>query len=815
MRLTLRTLLAYLDNTLDAQDAEVLKSKLAESGFATQMVQRIRSLLTQPDLPAPSPLARGPVEDANVICEYLDSTLPVEQVAEVERVCLDSDPHLAEAAACHQILTMVLENPASVPVVLRDRIYQIPGEQKGPESTTGSFSALAIPEPVDSFDAPSNQDLSSEMPPAPPLQPVRPVGVGDSGVMDAPARLRQRELADDQAARKEPAIAGVRPVNPQSDSTVYGGQIRSSRIMPWLVTLGLTAVLLYAMSQIFQPLIDLGKTADSNNATQQGSSSNNQDSGAGVDGEVNAEELGAEEVDPEQQTGGEGQAPDADVGVSNDSDLGGSEGDKESTETPAAEAGTPRSSNDDAANRSDVDADKPEMQQDDDAGDSTASTKPIEPASSDPSPVITPTPVPQPPEAGKPASEEMEQESPDVNDSRSPSFAKVISENTLLAGKTGDQWQRLEKDAEVAAQQPLVVAPGFHAELAIPDAEITLVGAASVMLLSDKADGLAVRLTSGKMLVSAPNPESAEESEPAKETETPEESEPAEEAEPVVQIQLGDEECTLRLSGPDTVVAVEVAHTRGPGLDPVLPENRVAVRRLIAINGSVTVDVGGVSIVIEANNQWTQVGESEPSLKPLDVLPDWATKTVSDADVLALTARENLLALLDDAASLEIGLRELLGFRRSEVADLAARTLLGLGKSDVYFGGAGVLSDPTQRAYWPQHYDALLSRVNSGAEAALEVQEAIEKMDAAAEVQLFRMLTGYTDEQLASGSDLQLLENLDSSNMSVRVLAFENLRRITGVTFNYRAEQDSKARREQYMKKWRVRQRKGEIRWKE
>ena len=124
MRLTLRTLLAYLDNTLDPQDAELLKNKLAESGFATQMVQRIRGLLTQADLPAPSPLARGPVEEANVICEYLDSTLPVEQVAEVERACLDSDPHLAEAAACHQILTMVLENPASVPVVLRDRIYQ-------------------------------------------------------------------------------------------------------------------------------------------------------------------------------------------------------------------------------------------------------------------------------------------------------------------------------------------------------------------------------------------------------------------------------------------------------------------------------------------------------------------------------------------------------------------------------------------------------------------------------------------------------------------------------------------------------------------
>ena len=142
MRLTLRTLLAYLDNTLDSQDSEILKNKLAESGFATQLVQRIRELQKRSDLSAPSPLARGPVEDANVICEYLDSTLPVEQVAEVERACLDSDPHLAEAAACHQILTMVLDNPANVTVVLRDRIYQLPGEQRGGNEHGGSFPHL-------------------------------------------------------------------------------------------------------------------------------------------------------------------------------------------------------------------------------------------------------------------------------------------------------------------------------------------------------------------------------------------------------------------------------------------------------------------------------------------------------------------------------------------------------------------------------------------------------------------------------------------------------------------------------------------------
>ncbi len=803
MRLTLRTLLAYLDNTLDPQDAELLKSKLAESGFATQMVQRIRGLLTQADLPAPSPLARGPVEEANVICEYLDSTLPVEQVAEVERACLDSDPHLAEAAACHQILTMVLENPASVPVVLRDRIYQLPGEQRSIGNKIGSFSALAIPEPVNSFDAPSSQILSSEVPPPPPQEPVRPVGVGDSGVMAAPARLRQRELADDQAAKNGPAIAGAQPVNPQSRSSIYGGQIRSSRITPWLVTLGLTSVLLYALTQIFQPLIDSGKTAGIENSTEQPSPLANEDADAAGNGDANNGELKAE-----PNSGSNVTKNDVDDGEPSGSGSGESGVDNESIETPAAEAEQATASGNDAKASGDANVGKPEMHESEAVDDSTSPAAPVEDSASVPSPAVATPPAsrppePQPPEPKPPgvvtpSLEEMEQESPDKNGNPASLLAKVISDGTLLAVETEGQWQRLGKDAEVEVQQPLVVAPGFRAKLVIPDAEITLVGPCSAMLLPDDAGGLGMRLTSGRMLVSAKPPEPS--------ADTPD---------PSVQIQLGKEKCRLQLASPDTIAAIQLTHTREVGRDPLLPENHLAIRRLVAVNGGVTAEIGGLSISIESGNQWSQVGGGEPSLEPLDTVPDWATEVVPNADVLATTARQNLLAILDDATSLEIGLRELLAFRRSEVADLAARTLLVLGKSDVYFGGAGVFSDSKQRAYWPQHYDALLSRVNSGAEAALEVQQAIKKMDAAAEVQLFRMLTGYTNEQLEAGSDLQLMENLDSADMSVRVLAFENLRRITGVTFNYRAEHDSKARREQYMKKWRVRQRKGEIRWEE
>jgi hypothetical protein len=49
--------------------------------------------------------------------------------------------------------------------------------------------------------------------------------------------------------------------------------------------------------------------------------------------------------------------------------------------------------------------------------------------------------------------------------------------------------------------------------------------------------------------------------------------------------------------------------------------------------------------------------------------------------------------------------------------------------------------------------------------------------------------------------------------MAVRVLAFENLRAITGLDLNYRADYETSARRRDAIKKWEARQRKGDIRY--
>src|SRR5262245_15575415 len=99
MRLTLRTLLAYLDDLLDAGDGEQISAKIKESDFASNLVVRIRDSMRRLRLGVPSLKGRGMGVDPNTVAEYLDNTMPAERVPEFERVCLESDMHLAEVAS--------------------------------------------------------------------------------------------------------------------------------------------------------------------------------------------------------------------------------------------------------------------------------------------------------------------------------------------------------------------------------------------------------------------------------------------------------------------------------------------------------------------------------------------------------------------------------------------------------------------------------------------------------------------------------------------------------------------------------------------
>lgn len=124
MRLTLRTLLAYLDDTLEPLEIKTIGQKVSESDTAQELIARIKQVTRRRRITTPP--ATGPnAFEPNQVADYLDNELSAEQVAEVEKICLESDVHLAEVAACHQILTLVLGEPAVVPPTAKERMYSL------------------------------------------------------------------------------------------------------------------------------------------------------------------------------------------------------------------------------------------------------------------------------------------------------------------------------------------------------------------------------------------------------------------------------------------------------------------------------------------------------------------------------------------------------------------------------------------------------------------------------------------------------------------------------------------------------------------
>ena len=122
MRLTLRTLLAFLDKTLAPGEVSVLGDKIKQSKFATSLVDRIATVVDDKKLPAMRIDAQGTAGDANTVAEYLDNSLDPNVVVDFEQACLSEDARLAEVAACHQILSSVLTENESVTVETKEAI---------------------------------------------------------------------------------------------------------------------------------------------------------------------------------------------------------------------------------------------------------------------------------------------------------------------------------------------------------------------------------------------------------------------------------------------------------------------------------------------------------------------------------------------------------------------------------------------------------------------------------------------------------------------------------------------------------------------
>src|SRR6185295_13227976 len=133
--------------------------KIQSSDFAEELVHRTRDTVRRLRLSAPQVVGTGTGLDPNSVAEYLDNVMPPDAVGDYERICLESDVHLAEAAACHHVLTMILGQPADVDPIARQRMYTIANE-------AGERKRLRI-EPAHKPAAAAAAAVSSAMPAAP------------------------------------------------------------------------------------------------------------------------------------------------------------------------------------------------------------------------------------------------------------------------------------------------------------------------------------------------------------------------------------------------------------------------------------------------------------------------------------------------------------------------------------------------------------------------------------------------------------------------------------------------------------------------
>ena len=203
--------------------------------------------------------------------------------------------------------------------------------------------------------------------------------------------------------------------------------------------------------------------------------------------------------------------------------------------------------------------------------------------------------------------------------------------------------------------------------------------------------------------------------------------------------------------------------------------------------------------------------DAQVTLTPKTVkeLPKWIT--AEPIRFLDRKASAAIAQALKTDRPARVGLLELATSRpQKEVKWLALRCLGCVGQ---FRDMVAALNEPVHKLDWADYYiDELRAAVGRDVETAAAVRLALEQQYPQQAATLYRMLWGYSNQDLEAGEDAKLVQGLkDEETLAVRVLAIWNLKDITGLGQLYQPEQTA-AKRQMATRRWEERLAAKEIR---
>jgi hypothetical protein len=768
MRLTLRTLLAYLDNLLEPADAAAISAKIEESETASELVHRIREVTKKVRLAAPPLDGKGLGLDLNTVAEYLDNELSGERTPDFEMVCLESDVHLAEVAACHEILSLVLEKKAEIDPATRQRMYALINEP-APASKSGVLQAAPIAVPV-----------------AAPVAPAAPSE--ERRKREVPAYLRQTETEQAKAGR--------------------GWVLAAVALAALLLTIGAVTLAIVPIERLPEPLRPLAqaifprvgavvaviepekkppvlppdevKSAGSTTATAATTTTSTDSTAAPSTTELRqppsavtpsastpaVTTTGAVPPLPAPELGAPAGAPSTTAAASvpgvvppppADPALPAtpSTGTTPSSTAPASPAIPPAAPNVPAASPPGPASPGPAMPNTTGA----ATTTP---------PAAAPLPDAAVPATPSPAVTAPSAKIEPVGKVNSPASQVLLRYNVEK-----NAWTRIAPRESLSVGDRLLTLPNFRSQIALNNGlTIDMLGGTLAELLPIDATGTpGLMLLRGRlMLLTAGGTKAA------------------------IRLENGRSQTMLALATGE--LGVEYVANRAPGTDP--SRSVPWVIQLYAKSGNLAwASPGGPEAPINVPSQWYVTETTLPAQAPQSALPAWLAS--DERDLLAKQAADFVELGLRTDKALSVALREMVSDRRVENVQMALACLAQLGEYDDF---VPLLRDPTQRySSWENYIRLLVKALDFGPVYAEKVRDAFVRQHGPRGEQIYRLLWGFSDEQLQGGDAQTLVELLDHEELDFRVVAYWNLCEVTTLPPPY-SPQDAPLKRKLTIQKW-------------